>query len=518
MDGALYADYIGHYECGGRRGSVGLYRSGERGGTRAPEPLYTQFITDKFVMEKPEGRAGILGGMMKGFAILEMVCVNLFLYPWRKEIRTLKKFTGNFVYFVEPFIPEKMVTHVLQRVGYSIAHETEYIIGGTINIEEAKHTAFQLCLARLYCEELISLIHKNKDDCLNALPGETNVDAPTDLRATSEHQTGSSSETGSTCEHQAKNADQGRDIYGLSINSENIDSRDTAASLDPPAMPAAAQDESAMEHHYSYSRILDSEEFLNNYSDLNLAQQPILPLQSRKINSKPQELREERPRGVSKESTFLKAFIPESFSKEPERDLFKVKDVREDMAILALSQKSDSSNVLSKHGNEPPDPKAQKQPERLVIKLKMGNVANEWLTYPIEETVPPDSSNSGDLCQKDPKWTFLKKQRAAEEETSSLSFSSNVSMLNVTPSRAPERGDCPDNLYNLREPPSSMYIPPGGADRQCLKITNSQPEENHYQAPSPLTEQVVVRETVLKVNEDTKEDFVVITRKEHLKN
>lgn len=88
MKGSLFQDFILHYEAGSREGSAVLYGRGADGA--APGLLYTQLIRENFVRRKRQDGADIIAHMMKGFAVLELICVNLFLYPWRKEIRTLK--------------------------------------------------------------------------------------------------------------------------------------------------------------------------------------------------------------------------------------------------------------------------------------------------------------------------------------------------------------------------------------------------------------------------------------------
>ncbi|XP_073461672.1 uncharacterized protein [Aquarana catesbeiana] len=517
MKGSLFQDFILHYEAGSREGSAVLY--GRGAGGAAPGLLYTQLIRDNFVRRKRQDGADIIAHMMKGFAVLELICVNLFLYPWRKEIRTLKKFTGNFVYFVEPVIPEKTVRQILQQVGYSVVTETEYIIGGTINIEEAKLTAFELYLARLHCEKLLCLIKENRSDCADLLFSELNLEIKNEKE---------NSEQCRKRNSQIANPENTNDTNNLNVQTKifkNIHRKDSKKSATGFGLPTAQhrrQDDSTVDSNYFLSRHLDSDEFLTKYSDLNLAQQPLVPLQNRKTYINPRGLKEEISDELFEKPKFSKAGIPESSSNELEPDLYKARDLVYSVPV----ETTDAGPTIIGHNTldskKPLDinmspmemnvPNQQTQSERLVIKLKMGKTADE-MAYPVEETLPPDPkefSYSSQFCPRDPKWTCLQSREAMEEVTGSASFSSGFSTLNATTGNGAECVGV-DNLHRLREPPSSMYIPPEGTMRQCLRITDLQPEENHYQAPS-LPDMVQVNETLFKVLEDTKEDFVMITK------
>ncbi|KAM5138542.1 uncharacterized protein ACMZJ9_017092 [Mantella aurantiaca] len=498
MKGSLFRDFIVHYEAGSREGSAVL--CGGRPGGAAPGLHYTQLIRDNFARRKRQDRDDVIvAHMIKGFAILELICVNLFLYPWRKEIRTLKKFTGNFVYFVEPVIPEKTVQQILQRVGYSIVRETEYIIGGTINVEEAKLAAFELYLARLHCENLLRLMREKRSDCANLLNIETEKENP---------------EQCSNRNGRIGNTEQSDDTTTESRIPKSVHRKDSKRSTG-----FSINDDSRADF---YSRHLDSEEFLNKYSDLNLAQQPLLPLQNRKINVNPQEAKEEMTEELYEEPKLAKPCMSESSGNEPEPDLYKEKDLDYNTASENMDTRAAGHNTLDSNKppaiNKPPIevnmPNKQTPSERLVIKLKMGKMADE-MAYPIEETLPPDPKEftyGSPFCQKDPKWTCLKDREAVEDVAGSASLSAGFSMLSAASSRGAEGGGI-DSLHRLREPPSSMYIPPGGTERQCLRLTDLQTEDNHFQAPSPPGDLVQVNETLYNMHEDTKEDFVMITKK-----
>ncbi|KAM4043634.1 uncharacterized protein ACNLHF_013870 [Anomaloglossus baeobatrachus] len=224
---------------------------------------YSRLIRHNLHSQKLERKVELLRKMVKGFAVLELICVNLFLFPWRKEIRTLKKFTGTFVYFLQPVIPEDTIRQILQRVGYSIVSNTEYTIGGKINGEEAKQTAFDLYLSRIRCENLLRRLNEDRSVSVSLLVNVPGLEARTE-----------SDSTGQTCENP-----NGTDELDLKSNvpSNNDPINAEELTVTHPSSQDDPSDLSEKAPRY-YTKRTDSDEFLNNYSDLNLGQRPIFPL------------------------------------------------------------------------------------------------------------------------------------------------------------------------------------------------------------------------------------------------
>lgn len=105
---------------------------------------------------------------IKAAELLEIICVNLFLFPWKKEIKTLKTFTGHFVYYIKPILP--FAKSILQSIGYCIETDTEYRLADSVDTEKAKNMGFDLFLARLECEYLLELMdQKSQAECLEIL-------------------------------------------------------------------------------------------------------------------------------------------------------------------------------------------------------------------------------------------------------------------------------------------------------------------------------------------------------------
>ncbi|XP_051500863.1 uncharacterized protein si:ch211-189a15.5 [Myxocyprinus asiaticus] len=107
-------------------------------------------------------------GFIKALKLLEMFCVNLFMFPWKKEIKTLKTFTGHFVYYIKPILP--FAKSILQSIGYCIETDTEYRLSDNFDTDKAKRMGFDIFLARLECEYLLELMSQRSHvECLEIL-------------------------------------------------------------------------------------------------------------------------------------------------------------------------------------------------------------------------------------------------------------------------------------------------------------------------------------------------------------
>lgn len=107
--------------------------------------------------------------------MLELLCVNLLLSPWRKEIRSLKTFTGNFVYYIQSVLPDDIVKTVLEKIGYIATTATEFSLVKKRNNEETKQTAFEIFLARIECETILEMTNEEKHGNLETLQKRTQM-------------------------------------------------------------------------------------------------------------------------------------------------------------------------------------------------------------------------------------------------------------------------------------------------------------------------------------------------------
>ncbi|XP_035591760.1 spermatogenesis-associated protein 2-like [Oncorhynchus keta] len=108
--------------------------------------------------------------LIKATEVLEMFCVNLFLYPWKKEIKILKTFTGHFVYCIQPVLTKSTTKSILETIGYHLETDTEYRLADNADPETAMKMGFELFLARTECEYLLELMgQRSQPECLEIL-------------------------------------------------------------------------------------------------------------------------------------------------------------------------------------------------------------------------------------------------------------------------------------------------------------------------------------------------------------
>ncbi|XP_076599169.1 uncharacterized protein LOC143328112 [Chaetodon auriga] len=107
----------------------------------------------------------LLSAFIKATELLETICLNLFLQPWKKEIKTLKTFTGPFVYCLLPVLSSSTIQSVLASIGY-LPHtdtpQSEYRLSKDANPDRAMLVAFELLLARVECYHLLELLDKDQ--------------------------------------------------------------------------------------------------------------------------------------------------------------------------------------------------------------------------------------------------------------------------------------------------------------------------------------------------------------------
>ncbi|KAK5853558.1 hypothetical protein PBY51_014700 [Eleginops maclovinus] len=104
-----------------------------------------------------------LSAVIKAAELLETLCVNLFLQPWKKEIRTLKTYTGPFVYYLLPVLSSSTIQSVLASIGYLPHTDTplsEYRLSEDADPQRAMLLGFELLLARVECYNLLELLEK----------------------------------------------------------------------------------------------------------------------------------------------------------------------------------------------------------------------------------------------------------------------------------------------------------------------------------------------------------------------
>ncbi|KAK2848622.1 hypothetical protein Q5P01_008456 [Channa striata] len=144
----------------------------EPGDTSAAFPLY-EALSQNPEIRAPDCRKH-LWAVVKATELLETLCVNLFLQPWKKEIRTVKTFTGSFVYHLLPVLSSSAIKSVLASIGYLPHTDTpsEFRLSEDANPDRAMQVGFELLLARVQCLNLLELLEKDQlgpQECLDFL-------------------------------------------------------------------------------------------------------------------------------------------------------------------------------------------------------------------------------------------------------------------------------------------------------------------------------------------------------------
>uniref|UniRef100_A0A8C9JZG5 Spermatogenesis-associated protein 2 n=1 Tax=Panthera tigris altaica TaxID=74533 RepID=A0A8C9JZG5_PANTA len=97
------------------------------------------------------------------FSVLETVGVNLFLYPWKKEFRSIKTYTGPFVYYVKSSLLEEDIRAILHYMGYVPELGTAYKLKELVETLQVKMVSFELFLAKVECEQMLEIHSQVKD-------------------------------------------------------------------------------------------------------------------------------------------------------------------------------------------------------------------------------------------------------------------------------------------------------------------------------------------------------------------
>ncbi|XP_029468440.1 spermatogenesis-associated protein 2 [Rhinatrema bivittatum] len=97
------------------------------------------------------------------FGMLETVGINLFLYPWKKEFRHIKTYTGPFVYYVKSALTDEDIRQILNYMGYIQELGTIYKLKDMVDTAQVKWISFELFLARVECELLLEIHLQVKD-------------------------------------------------------------------------------------------------------------------------------------------------------------------------------------------------------------------------------------------------------------------------------------------------------------------------------------------------------------------
>ncbi|XP_010219878.1 PREDICTED: uncharacterized protein LOC104574320 [Tinamus guttatus] len=258
----------------------------------------------------PEGCGrGLLRDLLKALEVLELLCVNLLLCPWRKEIQSLKTFTGNFVYYIQSVLPDDILKTVLEKIGYVATTATEFSLVRKRNNEETKQTAFEIFLARIECEIMLEMTNDEKQGNLEKTlqkgtqmiwhQGDGDKEDKTLPRKDSENlENKENSETPLCPAAQPKSSTNSDKSFEALRNLKIKDNRFHLAATQSTNRLQEHQRQVTNTVHFP-GKCSDSEDFLIKYSDIVIRQTPIF---SENLS---QKAFEEKPGGSLSEECVL---------------------------------------------------------------------------------------------------------------------------------------------------------------------------------------------------------------------
>uniref|UniRef100_A0A1A8M4B8 Spermatogenesis associated 2 n=2 Tax=Nothobranchius pienaari TaxID=704102 RepID=A0A1A8M4B8_9TELE len=100
-------------------------------------------------------RGSNLKSLERAFNTLETICTNLLLFPWKKEFRCIKTFTGPYVYHLQSAIFDAELRTLMRTIGYSCDHDSKFTLQDlTGDTNYLRQLAFELFLAQAECRLL----------------------------------------------------------------------------------------------------------------------------------------------------------------------------------------------------------------------------------------------------------------------------------------------------------------------------------------------------------------------------
>ncbi|XP_045689383.1 spermatogenesis-associated protein 2 [Phyllostomus hastatus] len=130
------------------------------------DPLYRFRLIQFYEVVESSLRAlssSSLRALHCAFSVLETVGINLFLYPWKKEFRSIKTYTGPFVYYVKSTLLEEDIRTILNYMGYVPDLGTAYKLTELVESLQVKMVSFELFLAKVECEQMLEIHSQVKD-------------------------------------------------------------------------------------------------------------------------------------------------------------------------------------------------------------------------------------------------------------------------------------------------------------------------------------------------------------------
>ncbi|XP_017687759.1 PREDICTED: uncharacterized protein LOC108505863 [Lepidothrix coronata] len=533
-----------------------------------PGPGHSGALDVRAVAERCRRARGdrALRDLVKALELLELLCLNLLLCPWRREIRSLKTFTGNFVYYIQSVLPDDIVKAVLEKIGYVATTATEFSLVKKRNNEETKQTAFEIFLARIECETILEMTSEGKGGNLEEPlqqrtqtqqhRGEQDRDHPPQRGDTENPDKEESSET-SLCLALQQNCSAPCPLSFEAAGNVEVKDKLAQAAAAPSTSIALELPRQGVGSARLPGPCSDSEDFLVKYSDIVIGQTPVFS-----ENRSPRAFQTEPRASVSEECALAAeprgaelgpvplspgASGPPAFAMFADSPCDSSAHV--EFRASQLPQESIEAEIKDAMNCIDPDPadgpaelkslpytdfaSAQTVPREEEVcdlsltftKLQIKDT-QEDLMYPVEETGQPAAAacaSASDRHRREFNHSKIKHVYLADAEPSSdLCCTAGNTEHSTTGSDGKrlfmDTGNthrASEGFRHIREPPNLTYIPP-----QSIDVQPSQPRRSSTQdrrtllqpEPDPPESSEVTLENWNSELSENQEPYVIIDR------
>lgn len=403
-----------------------------------------------------------LSALIKATELLEVLCINLFRYPWKKEIKSLKTYTGAFVYFVKAVVPPITTQTILAAVGYQPQSDNQYVLTGSVDSEKVIRVGFDLFLARLECEHLLQVMGQSSQaECLvklrrramsssltvteKAVSGMGGMEKQVDEEEEVVEDIKEQVELSNCCtlgplgpvgtvEDQMSFKSTGRPEGGLPLEASSVPALQSFSSGHRPSSTALNEDRSILEMQ-------------QNYPDLAIRQKLIFN-KSKRLPAVPSSRQKQQAAGPTGEVRAVGSHLsgPQPCGRDPLPRLPPQEDSESREDQMAYERQSEMDTEAEPEARGEPEagdeagPEAGQEEEeegvrQLAERMSQLYVCEENLRYPIEET----------------------RSHNVYKEDLALPILCHPSSVPVC--RIPGCNSCGGGRDAIREPPHSVYIP-----------------------------------------------------------
>ncbi|XP_045081321.1 uncharacterized protein LOC123492649 [Coregonus clupeaformis] len=476
----------------------------------------------------------VFSALIKATEVLEIFCVNLFLYPWKKEIKMLKTFTGPFVYCIQPVLTKSATKSILETIGYHLETDTEYRLTNNADPETAMKMGFELFLARTECEYLLELMgQRSQPECLEILQRRA-AQLPHTQRAAEETAKDSETEPLQMQKEEEENEDKGLSNGCSLVDPGPVETDEGDLTEENPftaSTPGRQQDDGEIPLNLEVQSIEMTHSpgirppraFLNddrsilemqqNYPDLAIRQKPIF---SKPLGGPP-VVRGRLIKGNTPEEGSSAANLAGSDISGPQSISIHTTAAPKSHLTEAVPKLQPPEGKAYKtsamlHGSTPPQAEVTREGQEAddadeLSKLTetMGQLhvhehkVEEHLKYPVEETAPPHAS-----CHD----VFPHQGSAGDQSQPLMCHPSLVPVCNIPGCNSCEGADGPHKQIpgkdTIKEPPHSIYVPTSLLDPPVLDPTapdhppSAGPQHQDMEGPIPQpTEDELTRTFVL---------------------